>query len=364
MANLGYVISRQLRKSGIEADLLIEKNPPKGSDPLRFDPSLNNTYPDWIFFYDKSKSSWKTSVIKKMRDKKYDLLHAYVEMPIFAYVSRRPFVAHTQGSDFREMAMSNSLRGRLLRRAYKRAKAVLFFQPDHYPLFSKLNLDNGIFLPPLWDVSFFQPKHVPKNEFEGKFVIFHPANLEWRLKGNDVLVKGFAEFVKDNPNSILIVVDRGIDSQKTHDLVKSLGIENKTLFVNGPLNSTELLHYYNLSDVIADQFTLGSLGSVGWEAFSCAKPLLAFVNEQQYGMLYGQAPPMANASTSSEVTKQLEVLKDEKIRSNIGNQSREWIIKYHSPELFVKKIKTIYDLVLQNKKTEEIRHSLEKIIPS
>ncbi|WP_166286069.1 hypothetical protein, partial [Candidatus Nitrosotalea sp. FS] len=126
MANLGYVISRQLRKSGIDADLLLEKNPPKGSDPFRFDPLLNGIYPDWISFYDKSKSSWKTSVIKKMRDKKYDLVHAYVEMPIFAYLSRRPFVAHTQGSDFREMAMGNSLRGILLRLAYKRAKAVLF----------------------------------------------------------------------------------------------------------------------------------------------------------------------------------------------------------------------------------------------
>jgi glycosyltransferase involved in cell wall biosynthesis len=361
MANLGYVISRQLRKSEIGADLLLEKNPPKGSDPLRFDPLLNGVYPDWISFYDKLKSSWKTDVIKKMRDKKYDLVHAYVEMPIFAYLSRKPFIAHTQGSDFREMAMGNSLRGILLRRAYKRAKAVLFFQPDHFPLFAKLKLDNGIFLPPLWDVSFFQPKQVPKNEFEGKFVIFHPANLEWRLKGNDILIKGFAEFVKTNQESILVIVDRGVDSQQTHDLIKSLGIEDKIQFVNGPLNSTELLHYYNLSDVIADQFVLGSLGSVGWEAFSCAKPLLAFVNEEQYGMLYGQAPPMANASNPSQVAKQLEALKDDKTRSIIGEQGREWIIKYHSPELFVRKIKVIYDSILQNQQPEEIRNNLAKI---
>lgn len=361
MANLGYVISRQLRKSGIDADLLLEKNPPKGSDPFRFDPLLNGIYPDWISFYDKSKSSWKTSVIKKMRDKKYDLVHAYVEMPIFAYLSRRPFVAHTQGSDFREMAMGNSLRGILLRLAYKRAKAVLFFQPDHFPLFAKLKLDNGIFLPPLWDVSFFQPKQVPKNEFEGKFVIFHPANLEWRLKGNDILIKGFAEFIKNNQESILVIVDRGVDSKQTHELVKSLGVENKIQFIKGPLNSTELLHYYNLSDVIADQFVLGSLGSVGWESFSCAKPLLAFVNEEQYGMLYGQSPPIANASNPSQVAKQLEILKDDKTRNTIGKQSREWIIKYHSPELFVKKIKVIYDSILQNQQSREIRNNLTKI---
>lgn len=361
MVNLAYITARQLRKDGIEADLLLEKNPPKTSDPLIFDPALNNNYPVWFFFFDKSKSSWKLDVIKKMREKKYDLIHAYVEFPILAYLSRRPFVAQTQGSDFREMAMGNSLRGRLLRRAYKRAKAVLFFQPDHLNLFAKLKLDNGIFLPPLWDVSFFQPNQIPKNEFEGKFVIFHPANLEWRLKGNDILIKGFAEFAKSNQDSILVIVDRGIDSQQTHDLVKSLGIENKIQFIKGPLNSTELLHYYNLSDVIADQFVLGSLGSVGWEAFSCAKPLLAFVNEKQYSLLYGQAPPIANASNPSEVAKKLESLKDDKKRSIIGKQSREWIIKYHSSELFVKKIKIIYDSILQNQQPEEIRNNLAKI---
>ncbi|WP_166286177.1 glycosyltransferase, partial [Candidatus Nitrosotalea sp. FS] len=158
-----------------------------------------------------------------------------------------------------------------------------------------------------------------------------------------------------------VIVDRGVDSKQTHELVKSLGVENKIQFIKGPLNSTELLHYYNLSDVIADQFVLGSLGSVGWESFSCAKPLLAFVNEEQYGMLYGQSPPIANASNPSQVAKQLETLKDDKTRNTIGKQSREWIIKYHSPELFVKKIKVIYDSILQNQQSREIRNNLTKI---
>ena len=48
MANLGYTITRQLRKNGIEADLLMQKNPPKGSDPIRFDPELDNEYPEWV----------------------------------------------------------------------------------------------------------------------------------------------------------------------------------------------------------------------------------------------------------------------------------------------------------------------------
>jgi len=358
MANLAYMISRQLRKDDFDVDLLMQKDPPKGSDPLLFDPSLSRTYPDWIYFFDKSKGSWKWDVIKKMRDKKYDLIHAYVEMPIFAYFSRRNFIANTQGSDFRELALTNSIRGILLRRAYKKAKAVLFFQPDHLPLFSKLKLKNGIFFPPLWDTEFFKPKEISDSEFHDKFVIFHPANLEWRLKGNDILIKAFADFVKDHSDALLIIVDRGIDSKKTHDLVNKLSIKENVKFIPGPLNSLDLLKYYNLSDVIADQFVLGALGSIGWETFSCAKPLVAYINEKQYSDVYGEPPPLANASMPNLITKQLEILLDEKHRNHIGNKARQWVTKYHSPEIFSKKIKKLYELILNNEPIEKIQKDL------
>ena len=42
MVNLGYIIARQLRKNNLDVDLLMEKNPPKTSDPLKFDPELKN----------------------------------------------------------------------------------------------------------------------------------------------------------------------------------------------------------------------------------------------------------------------------------------------------------------------------------
>ena len=358
MANLAYSNVKLLRKNGLDLELLMQKNPPKGSNPLLFDPSLENKYPKWAYFYDKSKTSWKLQVIKKMRNKEYDLIHAYVELPIFAYISRKIFVANTQGSDFRELALSNSVRGFLLRRSYKKAKAVLFFQPDHLPLFKKLKLKNGIFIPPSWDTSFFKPDESSRNEFGENFIIFHPANLEWRLKGNDILFNGYAKFVKDYPNSILIIVDRGIDSKKSHDLILKLGIEKNVKFIPGPLNSTELLRYYNSADVIADQFVLGALGSIGWETFSCSKPLLAYVNEEQYSKVYGESPPISNASTSSMVSQQLHKLLDNKFRKELGNKSYSWIIKHHSPIIFSKKITKLYKGILNNESIDQIRESL------
>lgn len=361
MAHLGYVVGRLLRKYDLEADLLMEKNPPLNSDPLHFDPLLKNKYPDWIIFYDKKKSSWKKDVLKIMRNKKYDLIHSFVELPIFAYISRRPFIVQAQGSDLRELAFTKSLKGILLRRAYKKSKILITSSFNHLPLFPKLKIKNGIFLPFAWDYSFFKPIEFKDSLYSDKFLIFHPANLEWRLKGNDILINGFAKFVDEKSDSLLLIIDRGVDSDSTHKLVKSLNIENNVKFIKGPLNSTELLRYYNLADVVADQFILQGLGNIGREALCCKKPLLTNCPNDYFGNYYPEGPPTVYASNPSEIAKQLLILRDVEKRISVGEKGRGWFIKYHSEEKYFEKLMIIYESALKNDNFEIIKQRLKHI---
>ena len=359
MINLAYIISKELRNDGVDIDLLMEKDPHPVSDPIKFDSSLNNVYPEWIIFYDKKKWTWKSNIIKAMRDAKYDLIQAHVELPIFAYLSRKPFVAYTQGSDFRELAFSNSFRGKLIRRAYKKAKIVLFGQPDHYSLFSKLGLKNGIFMPAPWDFSLYSPKPVEK--INDKFVIFHPSHQIWRIKGNDVLIRGYSEYVKRNPKCLLIIVDHGIDSKKSKELVNSLAIKKNVEFVK-PMSSKKMIEFYQKSDVIADQFIIGSMGAISLEALSSEKPLLSFINMDLHIKLYQEPPPVATAKNVSEVTKQLEVLNDEKKCKNLGKKGREWVKKFHSPEKISSKLQLVYNSIQKKEQVEIIRENISKMI--
>lgn len=360
LVNNGYYHTRQLRNDGVNMELVMEKNPNLAADPLKRDPNLKNIYPQWIRFYDRSKSSWKIDLIKIMRDRKYLLIHAHVEMPIFAYASRRPFIAQVMGSDLAELAFTKSLRGTLLRRAYKKAKLIIFSSPKDPSLFSKLKIKNIIFLPLIWDLSFFRPIKVQDNEFADKFIVFHPASHIWDVKGNDKLIRGFSYFVKNNPNSILIVINHGVDVGKSHELVKSLGIENKVRFINA-LNSTELLRLYNLSDVIADQFIYHGIGGIGMEAFCCEKPLLVSCHQSAYNNLIPESPPAVNATTSSEVCEQLEYLKDRIVRQDVGKRGRQWMEKYLAPEIISRKSRIIYESVINDKKMEEIRALVSKV---
>ena len=102
MANLGYFIAKQLRIHNVDVTLLMENNPVITSDPTKNDKSLEGKFPTWIKFYDRSSKTWPLQIIREMRKKKYDLIIAFVELPMFAQFSGKPFVVQTQGSDLRE----------------------------------------------------------------------------------------------------------------------------------------------------------------------------------------------------------------------------------------------------------------------
>lgn len=356
MVNFAYLFVKKLRHDGIDSELLMNTNPHVSSDPLLYDQSLNNKYPEWIRFYDTSKKLWPLHIIKTMREN-YDLIHSYVELPIFAYLSNRKFIATSQGSDLRRLAFSSSMKGFLLRRAYKKAKAIVCPTVGCFPLLSKLKLENGIFIPSIVDLKKFSPEINQKISNE-KFTIFHPTSQIWDIKGNDKLLRGFKKFIVKFPKSRLIIVDHNIDAEKTKSLVKDLHLEKVVSYVKGPLNVNNLKKYYNNSDVVADQFLATDLGGIGREVLSMKKPLLTSCWTEKYNEAFGSSPPIVNASTPEEIATQLELLTDQNFRQKIAQEGYNWMHKNFNPDIVSKKLQFLYEKILENQKISIIRENL------
>ena len=360
-ANIGYLVTAHMRKINVEMELLMDSKPSVTSDPLIRDPELNNVYPKWIHFYDKTKPKWKRNILKKMKE--YDLVQSNSNLIIYSYFARKPSISQPIGSELRITAFSNSLKGMLFRKALQNAKAVIISSPEMIDLTRKLKLKNTVFIPFFLDVSFFQPKKNLKEKYENKLVIFSPTTQNWDWKGNDRLVLGFAKFSKVNPNALLFLVDNGTDSSKTHELVKSLNLEKFVHFLKGPLKKSELEYYYGISDIVADQFIVGELGGIAREALCLEKPLITGFNESKYSFLYSNLPPISSAFTVEDIFKQLLLLTDEDIRKKIGKENFNWITKNNFVELYQKKSKLLYELILAGGKISAIRTEIDCNIP-
>jgi len=99
-----------------------------------------------------------------------------------------------------------------------------------------------------------------------------------------------------------------------------------------------LIQYYNIADIVLDQFVLGSWGTSTPEAMSCGKPVLMFYKKEFILRAFGEEPPILNSFSEEDIFSNLmKLAKDMDFRKEIGRKSRDWIIKTHSPKVVAKK---------------------------
>lgn len=353
LANTGYQIAKLLNAKEIEAELLIKKNDLPIHDPK----SLDNIaeYPNWVRFWDGAKKSWKFEIIGIM--KKYDIVHASTELPIFAMFSGRPYIAMATGDDINELAQKKSIKGFLLKLAYQKAKAVVYTGTYMYPSVINLKLRNALFIPLLWDYEKFNSVQVSRNN--EKFTIFHPTNHYWKDKGNDRFLRAFVRLAKVKNNVHLITINRGQDFQKSLEILNVPELKGKFTILPETLPQCQLPEIYAKVDAVVDQFVAGSLGLIGQEAMASEKPLITHLDKELYLKIYGEIPPILNAKTETEIYDSLvQLLSDTKMHDRIGKDSRKWLLKHHNPDMVIGKYIYLYKSILDKKKFEEIKNNI------
>ena len=348
-ADSGYVITKELRKIGWDCEFMTPKHMIFGaketvSNPVNFDMDLKDELPEWMSTYDLNEKGWKYKLIKKMRQ--YDLIHVYMEAPILGLFSRKPMISQSVGDDLRELAFKNSLRGFLLRTAYKKSKAYIFEWPPHKPFVEKLKIKNPIFIPKIWDFSFFQKNNSKRNDGDG-LTLFHPLTQNWKEKGNEKFLKGFVKLCKAKQDVFLYLIDWGIDADKAKDLLDHPEVKKRLKIIKGPIPKNQMLEYMQKSDILVDQFNSGSFTRTGIEGLSFGIPLLINFNEQLHLDLFGDIPLVINAKDEDEIFAKISYLvknKDEIIK--YGENSKKWILNHYNIEQNIKKYANIYNKIL------------------
>jgi glycosyltransferase involved in cell wall biosynthesis len=214
-------------------------------------------------------------------------------------------------------------------------------------------LKNVGYLPIPIETEKFAPYDVHKKAalrapYDYEFVFFHPTRQVWDLKGNDRLLRAYARFIKDTGTRCMLVAVRAYyDHDDGPKLVEELGIQQHVRWID-PLARHELIDYYNLADIVFDQFVAGAFGTGALEAWSCGTPVFIYLHDHR--PWYPQNPPAVNVSSEQEIYEALIALcGDRQQLAALGARSREWVLQYHGGDSVIDRYIALYKAVLNER---------------
>jgi len=361
--SISYNLAKFLRRKGIDVIFYSDSSPLDESyRPLWEDG--DDKKGDWIKEVDVKlgnciiRTSNARSFIKEL--KTADILHTYGESSIWASMTGVPYIYNSYGYDLDQMPFrTDSVRSRilshLLRRSIRKAKRVII-SPHQRDILKRLKINiKTDYIPCPIDTDKYKKHPTPLrndllNTGQFSYIFFSPTRHEWSHshtsnKGNDRVINAFSKFTgKSVKKALLILVEKGDDLQKSKDLIKQNGIEKYVMWIK-PCNKEKLIEFYSASDIVFDQFTLGAFGQVFLESMSCGVP--TFIYLEGYEPFYGEDPPCINVSEEKNIfNKLMELTQDPASLKDIGERSRDWILKYHDWRVSVREYDRMYKSIL------------------
>ncbi len=350
---ISYSLAKFLRRKGQDVTLFIDKELyNKSYAPSWEDEELRASYPGWIKIVDvrfgKALCGDKLSRRFASSLADCDILHLHGDAYLWANLTGKPFLWQSHGYDLdqmpfkkanlRELALSF-----LARRAIRKAAKVIAI-PHQHVFLERLGIaEKGLYLPFPLDLDKYNM--VESKELRQKIlsahgaelIFFHPSRHEWvnnpatNNKANDKVLRAFASYTRAaRGKAVLLLVNKGRNVAESRRLIDLLGIRERVMWLE-PMPKSQLISHYSISDIVLDQFNLGSFGQIFLEAMACSRPTLAYI--KGYELIYPEAPPAVNVFTDDDIAKSLlELSGDSSKREEIGRRSRAWMQKYHAWE--------------------------------
>jgi glycosyltransferase involved in cell wall biosynthesis len=275
-----------------------------------------------------------------------EVIYSYVLSPIYAMIyGRLPFVSVEIGT-MRDLPLNKTIMNKTLWLAYKHSNHVIITNPDNNKLADEHGITNYSFCPHPLDEDICKPLNELKNtlfrkeledKYDSKLLFFAPARQNWKIKGNDKYLKAFSEFIKKGYIATLIIPGWGQEIDRSKKLCKSLNINEYVSWIS-PMSEKQLIKYYQVVDLVFDQFNLGVFGLITPKVMSCGTPILTSYDRSLHSWCFEKDPPVIACSTEKEIFKALEDMVSEDIRKEIGRKSREWILEYHSKKVINRKL--------------------------
>ncbi|MCC5635730.1 hypothetical protein LC593_07660 [Nostoc sp. CHAB 5844] len=273
----------------------------------------------------------------------YDIIQGYSTDPIYPMIAGcKPYVAYEHGT-IRDIPFENQPIGRLTALSYKLASHSFITNPDCIFAAKNLDLSSFSFVPHVIDEKYYDSSLIfeHKNSQNNPYIIC-PSRHDWAVKGTNITILGYADFVKNYPEYRLVLTAWGLDVNKSKNLICELGINDKVDFLE-PMSITKLIKYTRGAAVLIDQFK-GYFGGIAPTALSVGTPLIMHLDYNKYSWCFKSLPPYFEAVNKDEVSKCLSLaIKIDK--NKYKYQALAWLKENYYYQTVIKEHLNVYSKI-------------------
>lgn len=269
-----------------------------------------------------------SEVNREIKRVKYDVVHIH-----FAYlgwtgiVGGYPYFLHCHGSDVRRW-LRDPIRRRLFGQSLGQARSVFYSTPDLAQPVSSVRPD-ALFLPNPVNVTHFEPVTKAENQQPVRVLIISELSP---IKKASVAFEAVKRLIANHPEVQVTAINRGLDRSHYYD--------TPGVTFTAPVPYEDMPALINAHDIVIGQFGIGSIGMAELEGLACGKPVICYF---KYGDCYPHPPPLFSTDRLEQVVNYLIALvEDPKLRRESGEQSRAWVLQYHSYISIARQLEQIY----------------------
>ena len=184
------------------------------------------------------------------------------------------------------------------------------------------------------------PSELPATE---RLRIFNGTRLQWiptletngsslDLKGTDILLHGFAQYIQSGGSGELILVRKGHDVDAAADLVRTLGISDHVTWL-GELSLADYVRAVQDSHIVCEHLGGGVPGMVLRDGLAQGRPVLGNLRNDVFEHLLPEPIPGLDARTPEDVATQLLAAdRDRDALRALARRGRAFAEAYLSPQ--------------------------------
>lgn len=276
----------------------------------------------------------------------FTFIHGFLKKDKFPVIMTCHYLLDVKGNKLNSTLYQGFIR-RMTKYIGKNVDKIICVNEDYIPVFEKWGVPSNklIYIPNGVDTKKFSPgKSKIKEKYKNQRIILYFGRLHYQ-KNVELLVNSFPLIKQKIKNVKLVIVGTG----NQFDKLKNLTREDPDIVMTGFVSNEDLVDYMRSADFVVFPSRGENASFTIMEAMACKLPVISSdVGNAKKILGEGRGILLKDYTREEIADICTSLINDDKRRKKIGDDARDYVLKYHSWDKISKQTEDLYKQVIND----------------